>query len=82
MHLCLQFGLCNTVAAQYHLVQEEIVLINEHLSANGMVAAQPYVRLLCNRRVEKPGFTISAQKFGECSRIAMLLAKCMGFFML
>ena len=82
MLLCLQFGLCNAVVAQYHLVQEEIILINEHLSANGMVAAQPYVRLLCNRQVEKLGFTISAQKFGKCGQIAMFLAKCMGFFML
>jgi hypothetical protein len=82
MCLCLQFGLCDAVAAQYHLVQEKIILIDKHLSTNGMVATQPYVRLLCNRRVEKPGFTISAQKFGECGRIAMFLAKRMGFFML
>ena len=46
-----------------------------------MIATDPHVSLLGNRRVEKPA-PILTDQLRECSRIAIFLTKCMRLFVL
>ena len=46
-----------------------------HLAAYCMIATQPAVCLLCNRRIKIPLFCALTNKLGICSRIAMILTE-------
>lgn len=47
-----------------------------------MVAANPYVGLFGNRRVEKPSIAIFADQLRKRCRVAVFLTKCMCFLVL
>jgi hypothetical protein len=70
-----ELSYCYLVAKADHLVQEEIILYRQHLTADRMVSSEPDICLLCNRSIEEPSSAIWAHELGVIGRIAMLLAE-------
>jgi len=64
------------------LIKKKIIPVNEHLSADGMIATDPYVCLLCNGRIKEPTCAVFTDQLRKGRRVAIFLAERVRFFML